>query len=224
MKIYKLFLLNLSIILLGSCARESGMRVTTNTFANKEVIPQGFKKQTSFSISTKQKGDPLFTREVAQKIATILRNKGFTIKTTSDVEYNLNFSFAMSKSTHVRDVPVYIPDYGHWHYHHYHHGYGFSIAYIPKEFTLFHKILLLEVYKNSGSRAERIVPVWQGTAHVYEEDSDLRDAIDYLLVTVFKYFGRNTKRYIKSKMEDDNEEVRKLRQEYFQPIGYIEKK
>ena len=74
MKINKLMLLNISILLISSCAKEGGMRITTNTFANKEVIPQGFKKQNSFAISTKQKGAPLFTQAVSQKIATILKN------------------------------------------------------------------------------------------------------------------------------------------------------
>ena len=220
MKFCKLILLSLSILLLGSCGKESGMRITTNTFANKKVIPQGFKKHSSFSISTKQKGDPLFTQEVSQKIATILKNKEFTVKTTSNVDYNLNFSFGMKKSTHTRDVPVYIPDYGHWHYHHYrhHYGYGYRIAYVPEEYTLFNKILLIEVYRNSINKTEAI---WQGTAHSYEEDSDLRDAIDYLLVTVFKHFGRNTQKYIQSKMEDNNKEVKKLRQEYFNRVDAL---
>lgn len=227
MKICKLILLNLSIFLIGSCAKESSMRITTNTFANKEVIPHGFKKHNSFSISTKQKGDSLFAQEVSQKIATILKNKGFTVKTTTDVDYNLNFSFGMKQSTHTRDVPVYIPDYGCWYYHHYHYpygyGYGYRIAYIPEEYTLFNKILLIEVYKNSNNKTEKIAPVWQGTAHSYEEDSDLRDAIDYLLVTIFNHFGQNTQKYIKSKIEENNKEVEKLRQEYFQPIGYVGK-
>jgi len=225
-KIYTLILLSLSVLLFGSCAKDSSVYITTNTFANKEVIPEGFKADDSFSIATKQKGNALFTQEVSQKIATILTNRGFSVKKTSDVDYTLNFSFGMSKSTHTRDVAVFIPDYGHWYYHDYHYpyGYGYRIAYIPEEYTLFNKILLVEVYKNGSKKVGAMVPIWQGTAHTYEEDSNLRDAIDYLLVTVFQYFGRNTQRYIKSKMEENNEEVEKLRQEYFRPIGYIEKK
>lgn len=227
MKIYKLVLLNLAIVLLGSCGKDSGMRITTNTFADQEVIPEGFERNASFSISTKQRGDRLFTQEVSQKIATILRDKGFVAKRTADADYTLNFSFGMKKSTHTRDVPVYVPDYGHWYYHDYHYpygyGYGYRITYVPEEYTLFNKILLVEAYKNSGSKTEKAVPVWQGTAHSYEEDSDLRDAIDYLLVTVFKHFGRNTKKYIQSKMAEDNQEVKKLREEYFKPIGYKNK-
>ncbi len=125
MKICKFILLNLSILLLGSCAKESGMRIRTNTFANKEEIPEGFKEHTTFSISTKQKGDRLFSREVSQKIAAILKDKGFTVKTTDNADYALNFSFGITKSTHTRDVPVYIPNYGPWYYHRYpHHSYG----------------------------------------------------------------------------------------------------
>jgi hypothetical protein len=222
-KIFKTILLNILILLVGSCGKDSGMRITTNTFANKEEIPKGFKKQSSFFISTQQKGDSLFAQEVSQKIATILKNQEFTVKTSDDADYTLNFSFGVKQSTHTRDVAVYIPDYGHWHYHHYHapYGYHYRIAYIPEEYTLFNKILLIEVYKNNnGSTKEE--PVWQGTAHSYEEDSDLRDAIDYLLITVFKHFGRNTQKYINSKIEENNEDVKKLRQDYFQPLGYVE--
>lgn len=219
MKICKLILLNISIILLVSCARETGMRITTNTFANKEIIPDGFKKDATFSISAKQKNEQLFSQEVSKKIATILKDKGFTAKTTS-ADYNLNFSFGMEKSIHTRDVPVYIPDYGPWHYRrrHFNYGYNYRIAYVPEEYTLFNKILLIEVYKNNNGKKE---PVWQGTAHSYEEDSDLRDAIDYLLVTIFKHFGHNTQKYVNTKMEENDKKVKRLRQEYFQPIENI---
>jgi len=215
MKSYKIILLNLSILILASCAKEGVMRMTTNTFANKEVIPQGFKAGSSFYISAKQKGDELFKKEVSQKIATILKNKGFETKNSYYADYHLNFSFAMKKSTHVRDVPVYIPDYGFWYYNRYHYPYGYDygyrIAYVPEEYTLFNKILLIEVYKNGGK-----IPVWQGMTDFYEEESDLRNDIDYLLVTLFKYFGQDTKKYVKTRINEDDEEVRILRQEYFQ--------
>jgi hypothetical protein len=41
-----------------------------------------------------------------------------------------------------------------------------------------------------------------------------------LLITVFKHFGQNTQKYIKSKMEDNDAEVEKLRQEFFRPVGF----
>lgn len=220
MKVKNFILLSLSMLLLGSCMKESGMDIRTNTFANEKIIPKGFQPNDSFSISAKQKGDQLFTREVSQKIATLLKNRGFTVTTAATADYNLIFSFGMDKSTHVRDVPVFIPDYGCWHYHHCHYNYGYRVAYVPEVYTLFHKILLVEVHRNRRFTLGKKDPVWQGTAHGYEEDSDLRDAIDYLLVTVFKYFGKNTKKYVKSRIKDDDKRVEKLRQDYFRPIGY----
>ncbi len=224
MKIYKLFLLSISILLLSSCGKDTGMRITTNTFANKEIIPRGFKPNSTFSITAKQKGDQLFIQEVSQKIATLIKDQGFSVKTTGKADYDLIFSFGMEKSTHTRDVPVYVPDYGPWYYYNYYapyrYGYGYRVTYVPEEYTLFNKILLIEVYKNSSGKKE---PVWQGTAHSYEEDSDLRDAIDYLLVTIFKHFGRNTQKYINTRMEETNQDVQRLREEYFQPIDYTEK-
>ena len=174
-----------------------------------------------FSVATKQKGDALFTKEVSQKIATIIEGKGLVVKSECDADFNLQFSFGMEKSTHTRDVPVYIPDYGCWGYYDCHHccNYGYRIAYVPESYTLFNKILLVEVYKNGDK-----VPVWQGTAQSYEEHSDLREAIDYLLITVFKNFGKNTQKHIKSKIEKNDSEVLQLRRKYFQPIGYVEKK
>lgn len=219
------FLMCVSLFIFSSCGKDTGMRITTNTFANKEIIPHGFEKNASFYISTNQRGEKLFTQEVSQKIATLLSNKGFEISPNENADYHLTFSFGMKKSTHVRDVPVFIPDYGHWHYHHYHHhySYGYSVAYVPEEYTLFNKILLVEVYKKGGFLAgDKKTPVWQGTAHSYEEDSDLRDAIDYLLVTVFKHFGGDTPRYIVSKMEEGDARVKELRKKYFRPVGHEE--
>ena len=223
MKICKLILLAVSILFLGSCGKDTGMRITTNTFANKEIIPDGFKKNASFSVSAKQKGNELFSKEVSQKIATILKDKGFTVKANGNADYTVNFSFGMEKSTHTRDVPVYIPDYGPWYYYDYcpRYRYRYRITYVPEEYTLFNKILLVEVSKNGFLKKKA---VWQGTAHSYEEDSDLRDAIDYLLVTVFKHFGQNTQKNITSNIEDNDESVKKLRQEYFQPLDFVEKK
>jgi len=227
MKFRSFVSIGLAIFFLGSCAKDNSLRVTTNTFANKEIIPHGFKKGSSFSISTKQKGDPLFTKEVSQKIATILKDKGFVVKANGDADYELNFSFGMEKSIHVRDVPVYIPDYGCWHYHSCHGccgcGYGYRVAYVPEEYTLFNKILLIEVFKETGLVSKERIPVWQGTAQGYEENSDLRDGVDYLLITVFKNFGKNTQKYVKSRMEKNDESVTRLRQRYFQPVGYQEK-
>jgi|SaaInlLV_10m_DNA_2_1039722.scaffolds.fasta_scaffold00107_16 hypothetical protein len=222
MKTHKFILLILPIILLGSCAKKSSIRITTNTFANKEVIPHGFEPGASFSVETTQKGNPLFTKEVSQKIATLLKSNGFETKTGRNINYNLKFSFGMKQSTHTRDVPVFIPDYGHWYYdsfygYGYSHGYNYTVAYVPEEYTLFNKILLIEVYK----KGDKETPIWQGTAHSYQETSDLRNSIDYLLVTVLKHFGKNTQRYIKSKMKNNDPEVEKLRQEYFRPIGII---
>jgi hypothetical protein len=213
----KFILLIASILLFSSCGKDTGMRITTNTFANKEIIPDGFEKGTSFNIVTKQKGNELFTQEVVKKIATILNEKGFKIKTLG-ADYKLNFSFAMEKSTHTRDVPVYIPNYGPWYYYDYYpyYRYGYNVAYVPEQYNLYNKILLVEVYEKGLLKNK---PVWQGTAHSYEEDSDLRDAIDYLLVTVFKYFGQNTPKNINSRMEENDASVNKLRDEYLRPTN-----
>ncbi|MBD3273319.1 DUF4136 domain-containing protein [Candidatus Dependentiae bacterium] len=217
MKIEKLILITTSILLFCSCGKDTGMRITTNTFANKEIIPKGFEKGASFSIKAKQKGDPLFVQEVSQKIATLLKENGFKVK-ENNADYKLNFSFAMEKSTHTRDVPVYIPDYGPWYYYDYYpyYRYRYRVVYVPEQYTLFNKILLIEVYEKGFWKNK---PIWQGIAHSYEEDSDLRDAIDYLLVTVFKYFGKNTPKRIRSKIEENDSNVNKLRQDYFKPIN-----
>lgn len=214
MKINKLFLLAISILLFSSCGKDTGMRITTNTFANKKLIPKGFKQGDSFSISAKQKGNELFSDEVSKKIATLLQDKGFKVTNSILSDYDIKFSFGMEKSTHTRDVPVYIPDYGPWYYNNYYHRYRYNyrVTYVSETYTLFNKILLLEVYKNGN-------PIWQGTAQSYEEDSDLRDAIDYLLVTVFKHFGKNTQKNIKTRIEDNDQRVQRLRQEYFQPLN-----
>lgn len=213
----KFLLLVASILLFSSCGKDTGIRITTNTFANKEIIPNGFEPGSSFTINAKQKGDSLFIDEVKQKIATLLKEKGFKVKTLN-ADYKLNFSFAMEKSTHTRDVPVYIPNYGPWYYYNYspYYQYGYNVAYVPEQYTLFNKILLIEVYEKGLWKNKAI---WQGTAHSYEKNSDLRDAIDYLLVTVFKHFGQNTSKNIKSRMEENNEDVNKLRNKYLQPAN-----
>lgn len=219
MKSINLILLSISILLFSSCGKDTGIHITTNTFANKKIIPQGFRKGDSFSISTKQTGNKLFSNEVSKKITTLLQDRGFKSTNSLLANYNLKFSFGMEKSTHTKEVPIYIPDYGPWYYGRYYNNYRYNymVTYVPKTYTLFNKILLIEVYKNGH-------PIWQGTAQSNQENSDLRDAIDYLLVTIFKHFGKNTQKNITTNIEKNNKNVIKLRTEYFQPLDSLLKK
>ncbi len=217
MKLNKIILLNICILFFNSCTNDGSNYIRTNTFADTKIIPDGFKPGDSFYISPNQSVNKFFSAEISSKIATILKNKSFVVKEDSDSAcYKLVFGLAMKDRTEVRNAPRYIPDYGPWYYdrHRYHHGYSYRIIYVPEEYTVFNKILFVEVYKNN----DKNIAVWQGTTNHLDDDSELRQTVDYLLVALFRHFGKNTKKYIKSRIRNYHKDVKKLREKYFKPI------
>lgn len=215
----KTILLSFFLLLLGSCGRQ-GVNVTSSSFANLKSIPKGFPIGSSFAIISANKTHPLFSKEISEKITRILKQKGFSIESNTCANYHLVFDFGQESSVHTKNVPTYLPGYSTWRRRRYCYYYPGTVIYTPQQYTLFNKIISIKVYPVKDSTEKE--PIWQSTTNAYEENSDLREAMDYLLVTAFKYFGKSTRKSIQTTINFDNKDVEKLRTNYFENIDTTE--
>jgi hypothetical protein len=213
-----------ALAFLCSCTRHYSISV--DTYADRQFIPNGFRAGSSFAIFPAKDENPMFSKEVSQKISQILQDRGYRVESVKKADYVLIFNSAMTSTTTQINVPRYIPGqtqttsgsvYGN-------RGYGGSYSektqssgttvYVPQDYTFFTRGLAVYVYDAEMYRKhEKEEQVWSGLAISSGENSDLRQVIDYLLISVFSYFGDNTKKSVKIDMAEDNEKVHKLRSE-----------
>ena len=226
---FKLILLGTILIFLGACKT---IKIVNNSFANKQSIPQGFIPGSSFCIKFTYTDNPLIPKniaemiasEAAEKIAKILQTNGYVIRNSKTADYNLVFSFGMTKSINIVNVPVYMPgqtqikngnildNSGEAVQYQEETQTSGKVVYVPQECTVYNKNLVAQIYDARLQReANKEKQVWLGSADSSNESSDIRDIMDYLLVSTFKYFGKNTQRIIATEMHYDNKEVKKLR-------------
>lgn len=228
-KFLVLFILTTVSFVIFSCARDS--HLTTSTFVDTKTLPQGFAQGSSFALLPMQKDNQLFSKEVSQKIEKILEGKGYTVKNPDKADYYLLFNFGMTSSTGTINVPRYIPG-GTEKKEGSIYGVGGSVqyqeqtqkagstVYVPQTYTFYTRGLLVAVYDAKIYRkTKKEEQVWQGFSVSSGESDDLRQIIDYLLVSVFKYFGKNTYKNIETNINERDEEVKKLRGELSSTIN-----
>ncbi len=222
MKLHQLFLLLSSCFALHSCARY--IETTTNTFADVVIIPQGFPQGSSFVIVPEQREHLMLSKEVSQKMTHLLHERGYRLADAQNADYLLHFNFAMTKDTKIIHVPTYIPgpvqtktgnvsgSEGSVHYDEQTQSSG-TVIYRPEERVFFNRELCIKVYDRHEEQ------VWQGFSVSTGSSSDLREAIDYLLVSAFHYFGQNTKKNVELRLESENATVKWLKDE--RPHGHF---
>lgn len=199
---------------LTSCANRYS--VTTDTFSDIAEIPNGFLKGTSFSILCQESNsNPLFTKEVSNKIARILEKNGYIATTEEMADYRLEFTFGTTTSSETVTVPKYIPgatikkegsafgSTGHLSYDEETTKSGTTI-YLSEIRTYHTQKITIAIYSNEEQ-------IWNGASHITCSDNNLRDTIDYLLVGAFQYFGQNSKKSITTVLSEKDEEIKSLK-------------
>jgi hypothetical protein len=72
-----------------------------------------------------------------------------------------------------------------------------SVVYVPETVTLFTHKISIDVYRiNPFLRNKKKELVWQGSAVCCDKSADRRYIMDYLLQSVFKHFGKDTKKNV----------------------------
>jgi hypothetical protein len=230
------FCVLLALMFFCSCARQ--ISITSNAFADLQSIPYGFPMKSSFFIITGQNDyshltdqkiiigqndNPMLSKEVTHKIGKVLEEKGYLVDNIDNADYYLVFNFVMTSSKATMNVPLYIPGptqttqgniYGYGGYVGYQQQTqtSGSYIYVPKEYVFFHRGLYLQVYDAKLCREKKQeAQLWQGSAISSGDSSNLRDIMNYLLITAFKYLGKNTQKDICANMSSNNKKVKKLR-------------
>jgi hypothetical protein len=191
----KLILSSLLIFLIPSCGSRRAT-IVSNAFLDTAAIPYGFTMQSSFSIAHANAKDSMLAKEVSQKIEAALEDKGYTIADKNHAAYQLNFSYDMKKDINVMQTAKYVPGQTFWKFGK--DGYeqmqsSGTTVYTPEAITFFTKTLYMTVYSRDNAKD----PIWQITVSSTDENSDLREIMDYLITAAFKQFGKNTKKNIK---------------------------
>lgn len=201
----KAFLIFCAILLtLPGCGPR--VYVTSNTYADTEIIPYGFPIGASFSI-TPGKGaqhNTMLSKEISRKIAHILMANDYVVIDEGPADYELSFGYSMESSIQTRESLAYIPGTTQV-THGIALGTGGSALYqeqtstpgafvtVPEQYTLYERKLTIHVYtSNKFTKNKKREKVWQASAISNGESGNLREIMDYLLASAFKHFGENT--------------------------------
>ncbi|MCX6262583.1 MAG: hypothetical protein NTY95_17420 [Bacteroidia bacterium] len=230
---FKIFLLIASLLILGGCGKVS---LTSNSFADTSSIPYGFPAGSSFFVMFTHTDSELISQniatmisnEVSQKIADLLKHKGYTIANSYEhSDYVLVFRLGMTSFKTIVNIPIYIPGqtqttngyindrYGYAGNYHEEQTTSGTFIYVPQEKILFNRTFVAQVYNAKSFREKKEEKqIWIGYTASVGENADMRKMVDYLLLSTFRYFGKNTTGNINSEMNYKSKEVEDLRNNF----------
>lgn len=203
------------LIFLSSCARH--YTISTHSFSDFTDIPYGFAKGSTFQLFAQEPLDnPLFEKELSHKIGQMLWKKGY-IPTEEKGDYALHFKIKSIPFTKTVNVPKYISGTTqkkagkkvgsvNLSYEETTEECGKTI-YVPEIWTYYDQEFTMMVYQDQKL-------LWTGSSQIIDTHNDLRDLLDYLLITSFRYFGQNSKKKIEIVMSEKDEELRLMRNDF----------
>lgn len=126
--------------------------------------------------------NPLFDKEIKAKITNLLASRGFLPVDDPESEYHLTFHFGI-RSRLVEDVE-FVSGYSAIGRHNVIVNGGYYAPYVR---NIWDQMLQIKVFRGD-------TVVWVGEAVTSKYYADKRQAINYLLVAAFEFFGQNTGR------------------------------
>jgi Domain of unknown function (DUF4136) len=195
---------------LGGCGptlHQVSVNGYTDLAAPAAIAPGG----SFFIIEDRQAKNPLLEKEIKDKIAKLLEQRGYQMAAYEKADYYLFFSYGTGPG---RTGPVVMPDYG-WGLG---GGYGWPSSYFfvapftyyPPE-TLYDRWLLINVVDGKYYREKgEFRALWVGEARSTGTSGDLRLAINYLLLADFKQFGINTGKAVPVEINEQAPQVQGL--------------
>jgi len=219
-------------LLLSFCAFLAGCSnqdVRVTAYLSEDLPFPAAGSQTRIGVVTKSSPEePLLESEVRRKIEWLLEQRDFEVGPVEDSDYLLTAFFAIdSGRTVIKSYPVYEP--GTTITSHYFTGRGRWVTrttffpgrtfYEPYSYTYFTRHLVLTLYERkqweqAGEKDLADVTVWRARAISRGPSSDLRRAIDYLLVASFEYFGQDTGEQVQVTLPASDKRAKTLREHY----------
>jgi hypothetical protein len=222
-KMKRALIIFLAVIVLPGCA--SYYRVRVNGYSDGAQSADRIQPGASFYVrENKNASNLLLEKEIKNKIETLLQDKGYSINSYETAGYLLDFVYTMGSGRTVSDVqPVYTP------------GERSEVetvtssgkvrrsyvttpgytTYVPYKITQYTASLTLTVLDAGLIRSvKEEKPLWIGEISSVREDSDLREAVNYLLVAGFGQFGKNTGKSFTVTVSGDAPQLKKLLRQY----------
>lgn len=221
-------------MLLPGCFKRT-VRVGGNFYGDRDVIPNGFAKNSRFVVAGNsvvngvEQFNELQTKEVKKKIELFLKSKDYRVRDRlEDSDYCIIFNYGSKTETKVVNVREYVPGgttttqgkvnlYG---YQSNSANYSETTAhagtyiYVPREYTYCTKFISLYVYNAASCKKELdsksgVTPpqIWYGLVWQVDGCTDLRPYIDFLLVGLSDFFGKNTGGEVSFDIDEDCERL-----------------
>jgi hypothetical protein len=165
--------------------------------------------------------NPIFRNEVSQKIETLLTTKGYRVSPPDSADYQLSFQYGMDagKTVHSTRLMHDPPDIVTIRRTNSKGGHSYSTIHVPGSTyyvshseTVFGGWLVLHLYETPKSEqaSSEAKPVWIGEIVSSSTSSDLREAINPMLIAAFDYFGKNTEKRIENTISKTDPRLKHL--------------
>jgi len=157
--------------------------------------------------------NPIFEKEIKRKTEKLLSLYGYVPSAKEELaDYRLSFEVGVD----ARDVA----GYGYYHTpirigygHQWNHYYGSYGVYFPYARSVYNHWLILRLSDTGRLNPSRKGMVeWVGEAATVRYSADLREAINYLLVGSFEYFGQDTKKRMTVTIDENNPILKEIMQ------------
>ncbi|MFI5354534.1 MAG: hypothetical protein ACHQX0_02885 [Desulfobaccales bacterium] len=214
-------LIALVIMVAGCCLSGCGptlYRVNVNGYTDPAAPTLLTPGASFFVIENQQAPNPLLEKEIAGKINQLLANKGYALTAYDRAQYYLFFSYGIGQE---RAANVAMPDY--------YTSYGFGLGggsgwrgspfvfaapfftFYPGPESRYDRWLLLNVVDGKYYREKgQFQTVWVGEARSTGASTDMRLAVNYLLLADFQQFGQNTGKALGVEINEDAPQVQGL--------------
>lgn len=154
----------------------------------------------------------IFDTEVKRKIEQMLRKKGYVPSAREDVaDFKLAFELGVDARKITGAGARYVPaKAGIGSHPRYYYG-GYYGTYAPYVDTVYDVWLMMRIYDTGRTEAARKdLLVWVGEAVSPKYSVNIREAVDYLLVGTFEYFGENTKKRMVLELDENDERIKRI--------------
>ena len=215
-------LIALVILVAGCCLSGCGptlYHVNVNGYTDPAAPTQVAPGGSFFVIENQKAQNPLLEKEIAGKINKLLTNKGYELISYDQAQYYLLFSYGVGQE---RAASVVMPDY--------YTSYGFGLgggtgwrgspfvfgapffSFYPGPESRYDRWLLINVVDGKYYRETKgqFQTVWVGEARSTGTSTDMRLAINYLLLADFQQFGQNTGKAVGVEINEDAPQVQGL--------------
>jgi len=212
-------------LLLTSCAKK--INISHMSYANKKAIPQGFPLGSSFVIESLDHENTMIEQDIAHKIELILQDKGYSIKESHLAQYCLLFNYRIQQTKRTEDVVTFVPgkvinsyrsaiSNGNTKLYQDRIETPGKFVTVPEVHILFAKSIVIQIF-NAQSYRQESAPrlIWQGSAQYCDENNDLRDVLNYLLITALRDIGIDTQKNVITTISSDDKEILQLHNQLF---------